>query len=77
MEEVWIGNCIYWTILKFMTTLYRTPSHGLVFSVALLRNAATSLLLGSRPRRLATISHKYPTLLTAVLGLSRNGTFSS
>jgi hypothetical protein len=35
------------------------------------------LLPGSRPRRLATISHQPPTLLTAVSRLSRNGSWSS
>jgi hypothetical protein len=37
----------------------------------------TSLLPGSRPRRLAAISHHSPTLLTAVSRLSRNGSWST
>jgi hypothetical protein len=35
------------------------------------------VLPGSRPRRLAAISHQPPTLLTAVSRLSRNGSWSS
>jgi hypothetical protein len=53
-------------------------SHGLhCVAWQWLPTVAVPLLPGSHPRRLAAISHQPPTLLTAVSGLSRNGSWSS
>jgi hypothetical protein len=80
IDGVWIGTRIYWT-LKHITrdyTLQITITQILVFSVTVfhcsawqyLPTADIPLLQGSRPRRLAAISHQPPTLPTVVSGLS-------
>jgi hypothetical protein len=86
VDGVWIGNRIYWTH-KHTTcdyTLEITIRQWLVFSATVsLRCLVTSstvdvlLLPGSRPRRLATISHQPPTLITTVSRHCCNGGWSS
>jgi hypothetical protein len=62
IDEFWIGNFIYWTILQLMTTLYRSLSHIDQCSQPRCLVAASK---GSRPCRLVTISRQ-PHTLTAV-----------
>jgi hypothetical protein len=64
VDGVWIGNSIYLTLAN---------SHNLQFTTSHTKSSQSpvplpvdiSLLLGSRPRRLAAISHQ-PNLLTAI-----------
>jgi hypothetical protein len=38
IDGVWIGDWGYWTLLQLVTTLYKSVTHRLMFSVTLLGN---------------------------------------